>query len=64
LAVSYHQNNQNAKALDECFFIIKKEKRWNEEAARKLALQIIDALGPNDDVAKAGKRRLSNIWFM
>jgi putative thioredoxin len=43
--------------------IVERERGWNEDAARKQALRVFEAAGPNSDVAKAGRRRLSSILF-
>ena len=39
------------------------DRAWNEEAARRLLLQVFDAAGPGSEVAAAGRRRLSSILF-
>ena len=39
------------------------DREWNEGAARKLLLRIFDAAGPQAELAKAGRRRLSSILF-
>eukprot|EP01119_Soliformovum_irregulare_P012440 TRINITY_DN3235_c0_g1_i1.p1 TRINITY_DN3235_c0_g1~~TRINITY_DN3235_c0_g1_i1.p1 ORF type:complete len:356 (-),score=103.95 TRINITY_DN3235_c0_g1_i1:24-1091(-) len=62
LAISYFQKNQHEKAINECLTMIKKERKWNEEAARKLAIKIIDALGPSP-LATKSRKRLTNLLF-
>ena len=63
LALSLFKRGQHKRALDECFELIKQDKKWNEEAARKLAIKIFDALGPTEELVKNGRKRLSNLWF-
>jgi len=39
------------------------DREWNEGAARKLLLRIFDAAGPQAELVKAGRRRLSSVLF-
>jgi putative thioredoxin len=50
-------------AVDNLLHIIKTDREWNEQAARKQLLVIFEAAGLNSDVAKDGRRRLSSILF-
>lgn len=63
LAISYFQTGTYEPALNQCFEIIKRDKTWQDAAAKKLALKIFDALGPKDPITKQGKRRLANVLF-
>ena len=36
---------------------------WNDEAPRKSLLEIFNALGPTDDLAIEGRKKLSSILF-
>mmetsp|Transcript_34838 Transcript_34838/g.56010 ORF Transcript_34838/g.56010 Transcript_34838/m.56010 type:complete len:117 (-) Transcript_34838:690-1040(-) len=38
--------------------------KGSRERGRKLCVQIFDALGANDPLTVAGRRRLSNAWFI
>lgn len=42
---------------------IRRDRSWNDEAARKQLLEIWDALGPTHPATVAGRRRLSSILF-
>jgi len=64
LATSYFATGKHNEALEECFNIIKKQKKWQDDAARKLALKIFEALGPANDVTIKGRRRLSTLLFV
>ena len=64
LAMSFFAANKYEKALEQAFDIIKQNKKWNDDAARKLVLKIFDALGPTDPLVKEGRRKLSNLWFL
>jgi putative thioredoxin len=50
-------------AIDELLESIRRDRNWNEAAARKELLNIFDALGANDDLVSAGRRKLSSILF-
>jgi putative thioredoxin len=43
--------------------IIARERNWNGDAARKQLLTLFDAAGPNSEIARNGRRRLSAILF-
>ena len=52
-----------AEAADELLEIIRRDRTWNEEAARKQLLVVFEAAGQMSDVAKQGRRKLSSILF-
>jgi len=52
-----------AEAVDELIEIIRRDRAWNDDAARKQLLTIFEAAGPMSDVAKQGRRKLSAILF-
>lgn len=63
LAVALFAGNKAEEALDQLFYIIGKDREWNEDAARKQLLKFFEALGPTDPVTLKGRRRLSSILF-
>ena len=52
-----------AEAADELLEIIRRDRTWNDEAARKQLLVVFEAAGQMSDVAKQGRRKLSSILF-
>ncbi len=50
-------------AIDALLEIIRRERAWNEDAARTELLKIFEALGPTDEITGAGRRKLSAILF-
>lgn len=50
-------------AADELLAIIERDRDWNEGAARKRLLQLIEAQGLEDEWARAQRRRLSALLF-
>jgi putative thioredoxin len=51
------------EAVTELLAIIKKDRKWNDEAARKQLVQLFDAWGPKDPMTLEGRRRLSSVLF-
>jgi putative thioredoxin len=50
-------------ALTHLLDAIKRDRKWNEEAARKQLVQLFEAWGPKDPATLDGRRRLSAILF-
>ena len=50
-------------AADELLTLIRRDRAWNDEAARTQLLLIFEAAGQMSDVAKQGRRQLSAILF-
>jgi putative thioredoxin len=54
----------NAEGALDCFLeIVRRNRGWNEEAARKQLVKIFEALGPTDPLTLSARRRLSSILF-
>jgi putative thioredoxin len=51
------------RAADELLAIIERDRDWNEGAARKRLLQILEAQGLEDPWARSQRRRLSALLF-
>ena len=52
-----------AEAVDHLLQIVRADRDWNDQAARKQLLVVFDAAGPASEVARDGRRRLSSILF-
>ena len=63
LAMALYGAGDSAGAIDELIESIRRDRDWNEQAARKQLLKIFEALGPTDPVTVAGRRKLSSILF-
>jgi putative thioredoxin len=50
-------------ALDELLTIIRKDRAFNDDAARKQMLQLFDAWGAADPATISGRQRLSSLLF-
>jgi len=50
-------------AVDHLLSIIERDRAWNDDAARKQLLIVLEAAGPGSEVARSGRRRLSSLLF-
>lgn len=63
LAVALAARNMKAEAVDHLLEVVRRERKWNDEAARKQLVQFFDAWGPKDPATIEGRRRLSSLLF-
>ena len=63
LAVALNAAGKRTEAAQHLLDIIKRERKWNDDAARKQLVQFFDAWGPTDDATLAGRKKLSSILF-
>ena len=63
LAVALSAAGERDKAADALLEIIRRDRQWNDEAARKQLLQLFEAWGLMDPASVAARRKLSAIWF-
>ena len=63
LAVALNANNRRQEALDQLMEIVRRDRKWNDDGARKQLVQFFEAWGPTDEFTIAGRRRLSSILF-
>ncbi len=52
-----------ARGMDELLTIVRKDRTWNDDAARKHLLKVFDALGAAHPEVVAGRRKLSSVLF-
>jgi len=62
-ALALYGAGDTAGALDQLLEIVRRDREWNDEAARKRLLKIFEALGPTDPLTVESRRRLSSILF-
>jgi putative thioredoxin len=43
--------------------IVKRDRKWDDDGARKKLVQFFEAWGPADDATVEGRKRLSTILF-
>jgi putative thioredoxin len=63
LATALHAKGDTQGAVDELLDLFRRDREWNDGAAKAQLFQIFDALPPKDPVALAGRRRLSSLIF-
>jgi putative thioredoxin len=63
LAIALNGNSRRQEALDQLLEIVRRDRKWNDDAARKQLVQFFEAWGPTDEHTVSGRRRLSSILF-
>ncbi len=63
LAVALNATGERGKAVDQLMEAIRRDKAWNDEAARKQLLKFFEAWGFDDPATLAGRRKLSTLLF-
>ena len=63
LAVALNASGRREEALDHLLAIVRRDRKWNDEGARKQLLQFFEAWGPADEMTAQGRRKLSSILF-
>ena len=62
-AQALHAGGRTQEAVDELLDLFRRDREWNDGAARTQLFTIFESLKPSDPVAKAGRRRLSSMIF-
>jgi putative thioredoxin len=63
LAVALNAAGKRAEAAQHLLDIVKRDRKWNDDAARKQLVQFFEAWGATDDATLAGRKKLSSILF-
>ncbi len=63
LAIALAAVGDNAGAVTELLESFRRDRNWNEQAARKQLVQLFEAWGPKDAATLDGRRRLSSLMF-
>ena len=63
LANALYAADRQGEAMDELLELIRRDRKWNDEAARKQLLKLFEALGPGSPLVASGRRRLSSLLF-
>lgn len=63
LALGLAAKGEREGAVDQLIEIIRRDRAWQEDGARKQLLQFFDAWGPVDETTVAGRRKLSALLF-
>ena len=63
LAVALAGTGRRKDAVDHLIEIVKRDRKWNDDGARKQLVQFFEAWGPADEATVEGRKRLSSILF-
>jgi len=63
LATALSACGKRAEAANHLLEIVKRDRKWNEDGARKQLVQFFEAWGPTDEATLDGRKRLSSILF-
>ncbi len=63
LAIALNASGKVDAAVDELLDLFRRDREWNDAAAKAQLMIIFDALKPTDPIALKGRRRLSSMIF-
>jgi putative thioredoxin len=63
LATALFGAGRREEAIDELLALFKRDREWNEQAARKQLLKFFEAMGASDPLTVSARRRLSSLMF-
>ncbi len=63
LAMALFAEGQKESAVDELLELFRRDRKWNEGAARAQLVKFFEAFGPTDPLTIAGRKRLSSLMF-
>jgi putative thioredoxin len=63
LAVAMAARGQKSEAVEHLLELVRRDRKWNDEAARKQLVQFFEAWGFKDPAAIDGRKKLSSLLF-
>ncbi|MGE5476541.1 MAG: thioredoxin [Bacteroidales bacterium] len=63
LALAYYAAGEQEAAVDELLELFRRDRAWNDDAARKQLVKLFEAFGPTHPLTVQGRRRLSALLF-
>jgi putative thioredoxin len=63
LALAYYGGGEQEAAVEELLELFRRDRTWNEDAARKQLVKLFEALGPTHPLTLSGRKRLSALLF-
>ncbi len=63
LAMALYASNKSEAAVDELLEIVRRDRSWNDDGARKQLVKFFEAWGPMDPLTLQARRRLSSLLF-
>ena len=62
LATALNAQGKRAEATNQLLEIVKRDRKWNDDGARKQLVQFFEAWGGADEATVDGRKRLSTIF--
>jgi putative thioredoxin len=63
LALALDAKGDREAAIEELLELIRRDRKWNDDAARKHLVTLFEAMGPTDPRTIAARRKLSSLLF-
>jgi len=63
LAVALNAAGKRQEAADQLIAIVRRDRKWNDDGARRQLVQFFEAWGPTDEATLEGRRKLSSVLF-
>ena len=63
LALAHYATGDREAAIDQLMDILRRDRKWREEAAKTQLLKIFDAMGADDPLTLASRRKMSAVLF-
>jgi putative thioredoxin len=63
LATALFGSGEREAGIDELMTLFKRDREWNDQAARKQLVKFFEAMGPTDPLTLSGRRQLSAVMF-
>ena len=63
LATALNAAGKREDATTHLLDVVKRDRKWNDDGARKQLVQFFEAWGSTDDATVAGRKRLSSVLF-
>jgi len=63
LALALDAKGDREGAIEQLLELIKRDRKWNDDGARKHLVTLFEAMGPTDPRTIAARRKLSSLLF-
>ena len=63
LAIALHANGKVQESVDQLLELFRRDREWNDGAAKAQLFKVFDALQPKDPIVLNGRRKLSSMIF-
>ena len=63
LATALFGAGEREPAIDELLTLFKRDRNWDEQAARRQLVKFFEVMGPTDPLTLSARRRLASLMF-